>query len=38
MAPVTYGTQVPEQKNITNNNLVLTSADLLKMIKDKRER
>jgi hypothetical protein len=26
---------VPEQKNITNNNLVLTSADLLKMIKDK---
>ena len=25
----------PEQKNITNNNLVLTSADLLKMIKDK---
>jgi len=28
---------VPEQKNITNNNLVLTSADLLKMIKDKRD-
>jgi Terminase DNA packaging enzyme len=26
---------VPEQKNITNNNLVLTSADLLKMIKDR---
>jgi hypothetical protein len=26
---------VPEQKNITNNNLVLTSSDLLKMIKDK---
>jgi len=30
--------EVPEQKNITNNNLVLTSADLLKMIKDKSER
>lgn len=27
--------ETPEQKNITNNNLVLTSADLLKMIKDK---
>jgi len=26
---------IPEQKNITNNNLVLTSADLLKLIKDK---
>jgi len=27
----------PEQKNITNNNLVLTSADLLKMIKGNHE-
>ena len=26
--------ELPAQKNITNNNLVLTSADLLKMIKD----
>jgi hypothetical protein len=28
---------IPEQKNITNNNLVLTSADLLKMIKGNHE-
>jgi hypothetical protein len=28
---------MPEQKNITNNNLVLTSADLLKMIKGNHE-
>jgi len=27
----------PEQKNITNNNLVLTSADLLKIIKGNHE-